>query len=195
MIAPLYSLAAAALVVTVTEAAEQGAEAVAVEPLGDDIPATTTLYFGPGKYARLTADASTDDVELLVEAIPTALDDEDTAEVALVTGSALLGERFKKLDPERQAAEHLVAETLLGLTAPVYEGDDADRLRMAIALQLNFQLERGLVPTVKKSGGQSQPAGIAESFRDRSVNPDAMAIVMAVTGVEYPGFQPSAPTV
>lgn len=68
-----------AFVVEAAATADATDEAIVVAPLPGPIPAGAVLYFGTGKFARLTADAAADDEALEVEALENAITDGDTA--------------------------------------------------------------------------------------------------------------------
>lgn len=96
--------------------------------------------------------------------------------------------KFNKLaTPEEKTAQQLLAEMLLNLRAPAYAGDDAEELGFAVALQIIFQMERGVEPATVKSVSNTHP-GNTTAFRDRYVAPEAWAIVSRVTGVKTVGF-------
>lgn len=101
----------------------------------------------------------------------------------------LLSKKFDALPPEEQEAQHLLAEMLLDLRAPVYTGNPALELSYAVVEQINFQLQRGLEPEVLKSVSNTHP-GNTTAYRDRYVSPAAWAIVQRVTGVKTVGFTP-----
>ena len=92
------------------------------------------------------------------------------------------------LTPKSQALEseilhshQLLAETLLGLSAYDVFSDqaDIDQVELAIAMQINFQVEQGLDPYVSKSvsSGQSKQSTV---YRDGYLDPRAVAIVDGV---------------
>jgi hypothetical protein len=90
-------------------------------------------------------------------------------------------------DAGEQAAQNALAEQLLDLRAPAYTGDAADELTTAVVLQINFQLQHGIEPHVIRTANQSNP-GVSTTYRDRYVNPEALAVVCRVTGRRYVGF-------
>lgn len=107
----------------------------------------------------------------------------------VVTGHPLLIPKFAGLASDEARKEHNnLAELLLGLKAPAYVGDDATKLVMAVVLQINFQLERGLDPLVNKSISNQHP-GNTTTYRDRIVSPEAAAIVEKVTGARQVAFR------
>jgi hypothetical protein len=162
---------------------------VPVVALADAIPAGTILDFGASKFAKLTADAGVGDASLATDPIPTALLAGDSATVPLAIANPLLADKFVKLAPEKQTAEQITAEMLLDLRAPVYTGDDAEELKYAIVLQINFRLEHGVTPSVQRSAGDTN-RGVTTTYRDRWIDPQAAAIVARVTGVQQVRNQP-----
>lgn len=93
-------------------------------------------------------------------------------------------------DAAKQAAQAQLAEQLLDLRAPAYVNADAvEDLTTAVVLQINFQLQHELEPHVIRTANQSNP-GVSTTYRDRYVNPEAMAIVCRTTGRRYVGFTP-----
>jgi hypothetical protein len=97
-------LAEDAVVVTVGAAgALADATEVPVDALTGAIPAGTLLDFGSNKFARLATAAAADDVTLDVDAIPTALVDNDTATYAgtkrlIVPSGTVIGRTFAERD-------------------------------------------------------------------------------------------------
>lgn len=87
----------------------------------------------------------------------------------------------KALSEEDFAAYHELAEAVLGLTAPALtEVSDIARLRIAIMLQINFMSQFGLDPYVKASEGMSSQAASSVVWRDRYIDPRALAIVQRI---------------
>lgn len=194
MITPLYDLGHTTATVTV---AAPGAAAndtnVPVEPLADPLPTGTILDFGASKFAKLSAAAAVNDAALSTEPIPAALVAGDTATVPLAVANPLLADKFAKLSPDKQTAEQITAELLLDLRAPVYTGDDAEELKYAIVLQINYQLERPDAIEFMKADGNAVPgsSGVSRQYRDRIVSPQARAIVERVTGVRQVRLVPA----
>jgi hypothetical protein len=108
-----------------------------------------------------------------------------------VTGHPLLGEDFAKLkSDDARAAQNAVAELLLGLVAPAYtDATVVDQLKLAVARQINFQLQQGMTASVMRTMNQTRP-GVANSYRDRYADAGALAIVAAVTDVAAVRFEP-----
>lgn len=107
-----------------------------------------------------------------------------------VDGHPMLGEKYNNLvNPDEAVAHVVLAEMLLGLKAPVYTGEPAERLKFAIAIQVNFQLQQGVEPDVLKSVSNTHP-GNTTQYRDRMVSPDARALTQYVTGNTPVGFRP-----
>lgn len=68
--------------VTLSANAAQGATTITVAALTGPIPVNTILYFGAGKFARLTVAAALGHTSLTVQALPTALSNGDVATYA-----------------------------------------------------------------------------------------------------------------
>lgn len=99
----------------------------------------------------------------------------------------------------KSAAEKLaqqeIAELLLNLTAPVYtNANEVVGLTLAIAHQIDFQLEQGLTSEEMKSVGNSH-SGLNTTYRDRWVSPVAWDIVKRITKVATVGFTALGPGV
>ena len=90
---------------------------------------------------------------------------------------------------EARLVENVLAERVLGLKGPAYTGADKDSLILAVAIQMNFQVEQGLSPDIHKTVNNTQP-GMMTAYRNRQVSPDAWRIVSATTGVQTIGFSP-----
>lgn len=79
------------------------ATSVPVDALSGPVPSGTTLHFGSKKFATLTADADEGDTAITVEALPTALVDNDAAiypgtkEISIPSGT-LLGRTYAERD-------------------------------------------------------------------------------------------------
>lgn len=87
--------------------AAQADVALVTDPLPVAIPAGTLLHFGAGEFAKVTADAAAGAEALTVEAIPTALENDDEA-TYVVAGSL----------PKRVAAGSIMAQLSSGLLIP-----------------------------------------------------------------------------
>jgi len=189
---PLYSVLVPAVTVTVaTPGASQGAMTVPVEALAAGMPTGTILDFGSAKFAKLADDANEAATVLDTAPIPTDLAEGDEATYQPPSGSPLLSDAAQVLatnKPDKFLAEHLRAEMLLGLTVPVYEDTDAEELAFAVILQINYQVaHRNKVPDMKAVSSERG----TESFRDRSVDPDAAMIVERVTGRRSVRYEPA----
>jgi hypothetical protein len=91
---------------------------------------------------------------------------------------------------DKRDVQKLLAEQLLGLKGPAYaDADKVEDIITALVLQINFQLQHGIEPHVVRSANQSNP-GNATNYRDRYVNPEAMATLARATGRTYVAFQP-----
>jgi hypothetical protein len=100
--------------------------------------------------------------------------------------------RYRKLKTNEERADQLVlAELLLNLTEPVFTDRDADQIMYAIALQVTFQMEQGvLTAQMMKSVSTATGAGSTTSYRDRYLHPGAAAIIARVCGRATVGFSP-----
>src|SRR5690242_2429966 len=106
-----------------------------------------------------------------------------------ITDHPLLSDAYTRLaTDEAREANQVLAEMLLGLKAPAYAGEAAERLGYAVVIQINFQLQHGIEPAVLKSVSNTHP-GNTTSYRDRYVDPMAWKIVEEVTGVVTVGFK------
>ena len=186
MVTPLYSLGPTTATVTVAApGAAIGAISIPVTALPIALSSGVILGFGSAKFAKLTTAALIGAVALAVDPIPTALVAGDVALVPVAWSHALLSKKFFGLptDDER-TAQHILAEVSLGLTTPAYTGDAADKLVYAVVLQINFQLEQSINARTLKSINSTAPAavGTTTQYRDRILDPTAMAIVQQVTG-------------
>lgn len=101
--------------------------------------------------------------------------------------------KFQKLssDAER-TGQNILAELLLGLVAPAYVGDDADRLSYAVALQVAYQLERGYTPEIVSTQQRGTQQGDATAYRDRFLHSGAAEIVARVTNTAHTTYSPAA---
>lgn len=96
----------------------------------------------------------------------------------------LLSEKSKALrntDPNGFAAQVRVAEILLGIPDPVPTTGTVD-LGIAVVLQLNFQIAQGIDPLFI-SASTSQHTRNSVQYRDRFIDPRALALVTAVAGL------------
>lgn len=90
------------------------------------------------------------------------------------------------LAPAVLAQHQIMAESLLGLHAPIYDVPaDVERITLAIAVQINFQVAQGIDPLYMSSAA-SQHAKQSNVFLDRIVNPQAAQLVAQVVA-QYPG--------
>jgi hypothetical protein len=189
MLTPLYPITTdAATITVVASGALAGETSVPIDPLTIELASGTMLDFGTSHYAKIAADAAIDDETLTVEALPLDLAPGLTAEVPGSPASAILSETFTGYSAEKRLAYELVAQGLLGLRAG-YTGDDAEWLSFAQVLQVNYLVDRGDEPLVKKAITQGGTA-VSTTFRDRYLNPDAAAIVARVTGIQQVRFTP-----
>lgn len=94
-------------------------------------------------------------------------------------------------DDERKA-QVVLAELLLGLEEPAYADPDiAARLEFAIALQINFQMDQGVVTSqILQTASISPALTKTEGYRDRYLHPGAAAMVDRVTQRATVGFSP-----
>lgn len=100
--------------------------------------------------------------------------------------------RYRKLKTNAERLDQLVlAELLLGLSAPAYTGQKGGEIKYGIALQVTYQLEQGfLTAQIMKSVSTGAPASATTAYRDRYIHPGAAAIVMRATGTAVVGFTP-----
>ncbi len=99
-----------------------------------------------------------------------------------VTAHPLLTGKVNALGTDPFAAQQKLAEALLGLTQSFVDRCDADqldRVTMAVALQMNFQVEQGLDPFVVQSESSTQQ-GESRTYRDDAVNPQSQAIIAGI---------------
>lgn len=102
-----------------------------------------------------------------------------------VSGHEYLSAKATGLAPEVFDANQLLAESLLGLTEPVVDTDrDLARLRLAIALQINFQVMQGVDPYIEVKAASSQSNQSVE-YRDRMIDPRAAVLVSSVYGSDF----------
>ncbi len=83
---------------------------------------------------------------------------------------------------QQRTAINEAAEMELGLTSPAYTGDAADRLKYAVALEINFLLKQGIEPVVMSGITDNRSGATTSQYRNRAVNPEAAQIVEQVTG-------------
>lgn len=110
------------------------------------------------------------------------------ADSPFFTGSAV---RLCSDDTVRDAYAR-VAERLLGLYAPAFTGDDAERAKDAVAMQVNHLLAAGTMVYIAKAESRGQRA---VSYRDNAqVNPVAKELADQVNidnGRDPGGFDPA----
>lgn len=93
----------------------------------------------------------------------------------------LVSGRARTLSPDEWEANVVMAEILLGLNPPALTDETAvERLTVAIAQQVNFQVQQGLDALIEASSGVSSQATKSVVWRDRYLNPRAAAIVATV---------------
>lgn len=71
-----------------------------------------------------------------------------------ITGAALLSEAAKALSADELRDQTAIAEAALGLIGTTLSGDAAERAKLALALQVNHQLEHGVEGSVYSSWSQ-----------------------------------------
>ena len=112
-----------------------------------------------------------------------------------VADHPLLSARYKALGTQPEKDAHAVlAELLLGLHPPALVDDQAETLTYAVVKQINFLLQQGVEPSILETSNQSTP-GIATSYRDRYVDPGALAIADQVLKRARVGFTVPGPGV
>lgn len=111
-------------------------------------------------------------------------------------GHPMLGGKFYGLKDdtlftavEKKKAYNIFAEQALRLKAPAFTGDTADRIKYAVARQINVLLNEGIEPLVLKSISNTTP-GNTTQYRDRYVDPLAAQIVEDETGVRPVRYVP-----
>lgn len=191
MLTPLYPIANAPATITVAApGASVDDESIPVDALTTALPIGFILDFGDGKFAKLATAAEVDDEALDVEPIPTAIDEGDTATISgNATAYGVLSEAVRALDSADRIALNIAAELVLDLRAPIYSGDDAEELAIAVAYQMNVQAEYDVGKAMLKSVSPASP-GPTRTFRDRWIDPRAAAIVARVTGRQAVRFTP-----
>lgn len=109
--------------------------------------------------------------------------------VGLIEGHPLLSPKFSGIeDEDYKTALQVVAERLLGLVAPAYATQPAlDAIGDALALQVNFLVERGIESATVRSISNTTP-GQTTQYRDRWVDPVAYEAVRRATGTMTAGF-------
>lgn len=192
MLTPLYPVTNTAATITiVAPGALAGATSVPVAPLTLALPDEFILDFGASKFAKLSAAAEIDDEELTTDPIPTALDAADEATLqGSLTAYGLLSDGVKALTGDEQIALNIDAELVLELTDG-YTGDDAEKLKVAVAHQMNLLKELDVNALRLKSVSPANP-GPTRTFRDRWIDPRAAMIVAMVTGRKAVRFEPMA---
>jgi hypothetical protein len=100
-------------------------------------------------------------------------------------GHALLSGQFAGLpDDDQRNAQQEIAELLLGLSSPFPTDPElVEAVKLAVVLQINYQLQQGTEPETVKSMTQNHP-GIMTSYRDRYLSPRAAAIVASLMHVK-----------
>ncbi len=97
-----------------------------------------------------------------------------------VSDHGLLNGKVRAWGSEIFEANQLLAETLLGLGDAIYTfSPDVERIELAVVLQMNFQAEQGVDPFVLEEVWLL-PQKQRRVFRDRMVDPRALALVQAV---------------
>jgi hypothetical protein len=102
-----------------------------------------------------------------------------------VSNHERLSEEAQQLDPDVLAFENEIAELQLGIADTGYTGVEADRLKMAIVLQVNDNVARTGAGAAKAAFLQSETRGpMSVSYRDiadaRATNQTALDIVQKV---------------
>jgi hypothetical protein len=85
-------------------------------------------------------------------------------------------------DTEAFFAQAEVAESVLGIPATIPSGVDSSKLVLAVAMQVNFQIEQGLDPLILSSSSSSH-ARNSQVFRDRWIDPRAAVIARGAMGM------------
>lgn len=109
-----------------------------------------------------------------------------------IDGHPLISQTYEGLgSAEEKKQQNVLAELLLDLRAPAIDAPVGDELKIAVARQVNFQLEQGISPSVIRSQMSSVP-GQSTTYRDRYVDPAAWAIVARVLQVRTVRYTPTA---
>lgn len=98
-----------------------------------------------------------------------------------VTAHPALSEKAKALlvrDAAAFAAQVLLAETQLGVPEAALAGRRGEQMALAVALQVDFQVETGIDPLYQAVAASSHTKQ-AVTYRDRTVDPRAQRLVDA----------------
>ena len=123
------------------------AVSVPVDALSGPIPSGTMLHFGSKKFAILTADADEGDTDITVEALPTALVDNDTAifpgtETVSIPSGTLIGRTYAERDAGTPYGPAADADDEIYLTAfdvtDVNNNNDVELYRHGGLVKENF---------------------------------------------------------
>lgn len=102
-----------------------------------------------------------------------------------VDGHEFLTKKSISLEPGQFDGHHRMAEALLGLGSPaVADVDLLETLRLAIAIQINFQVEQGIDPFVASSTYSSHSKQ-SINYRDRLTDPRAALMVAGVVAEDF----------
>jgi hypothetical protein len=107
----------------------------------------------------------------------------------LLQSHPLLTEKVRRLDGPTFEAQVATAEALLGLTTiPVVRNTNKVPLvLLALAHQVNFQVEQGVDPFIAESTSSSHSQQ-SVVYRYEYLDPRAVAILAKVIGVAYHGY-------
>jgi hypothetical protein len=108
-----------------------------------------------------------------------------------LTGNALLTGKVNALPTDKKTAQQNLAEALLNLTdafVGALSPTQLERVKMAVALQMNYQVEQGIDSFVLESESSTQQ-GESRSYREGALHPQAKAIVEGIEIVTGDGTQ------
>jgi hypothetical protein len=97
-----------------------------------------------------------------------------------VTAHPMLTAKVTALASGVQTGNQLLAESLLGLVAPAAtDPAQVDVIKLAIVLQMNFQVAQGVDPLIQVSAASSHSKESAV-WRDRVLNPQALTLIASL---------------
>lgn len=101
-----------------------------------------------------------------------------------VGGHPNLSGKARGLSPQELQGQVLLAESLLGVSAPAYTDTSLrERAELAVVLQVNFQVESGLDPLILKRIHSSHTSQTAE-YWGRYIDPRALEVWFSTMSVK-----------